>query len=74
MIGRMARLPALRWLAVLLLSQLWAMMGCAAALAGRSDFSPSAIAAKNAPRVGSAEDLVSDNTRAFMRGERSSPI
>lgn len=47
MIGHTPAVQGLRWLAVLLLSLLWATVGSAAALAERDDFSHSALAAKS---------------------------
>ncbi len=41
----------LRWLAVVLLNLLWATMGSAVALAERSDFGQSSLAANSAPGV-----------------------
>jgi hypothetical protein len=52
MIGQSASFLRLRWLAVRLLSLLWATMDSAAAVAERSDFGRSLIAAKNVePRL-----------------------
>ncbi len=56
MIGHTPAVQGLRWLAVLLLSLLWATVGSAAALAERDDFSHSALAAKTGG--GAVDDLV----------------
>jgi hypothetical protein len=46
MISQTARILRLRWLAVLLLSLMWATMGSGAAVAERGDFDRCALAAK----------------------------
>ena len=51
MIAQRANFLRLRWLAVVLLSLLWATMGSAAALAKRSDFGHWALAARTTPAL-----------------------
>ena len=61
--GRAASFRWLRWLAVFLLSLLWATMGSTTALAERSDLGHCSLAANSAPKVaiqfGKVENQVS---------------
>jgi hypothetical protein len=69
MMGKATSLSRLRWLAVLLLSLLWATTGSTAALAERSDFGHSSLAAKTTVHSTGQHMLPATTVRSIGKGE-----